>query len=1138
MNRAHRPLLRRRYAALAATTLLVSTTDGLADWPMARHDTSRTGAATSHSDLQSPTIAWRRYMGGSLTDTQATAADVNRDGIVDVVLISGGKLVAKRSDDVLVWETPPLGLFRIDAIRDVNNDGTLDIVASGDRGLVGIFSGVDGHLEWRTNPLSFGPSIGAVRFGRFNADALDDLYVADRAGGTTDNMGDTVYAYSFAQGFGTGFDDGAQRLWQLEQGRDYLSGVNDVVADLDGDGTSEIITFGTRYMYLFNGRDGHKVMAGLADTNGGYPLGFPIPFGGAVADVIDVDGDGRLEIVGYTNNTAAAANNSRAVFVASYDPAAAPAMRLRVRWFRNVADVVADTHVFAHNSAADFDGDGHAEIATSFIEGGVRTTRVLDGATGNERAHIDGTTVIGVVTLAPGEHPTLLVRRGTALEGYRFASFVSSVAPTPAFTIPQGVPANYYDRTRAAREPANRIAITLPIGSTGRQGLLLTEADTMTLWDTTGASPTQVASLPFGAGLSLLSLAPETGVAAPGAGLLFARSDGYLLVVDAAMRVINFGDSGDVTLPGIRTGGFYSGSGALTAIPTAGHFAGASDDVLAQDSRGTLLRIDASRATITNPPADVWSWDGAGQPLLLDTNNDGTRDLVVALESGAIVGRRPDGTTETFRVPVLGPRQAFIGDFVPLRAAGGTRYAAAILDGNNGNGQVVAVNTTGVAWRSTPISVASSGYGHIAVDDLDGDGTDDPITPQQSTLHFFSGATGAELATGLPSFPRMPINVRGRAGAVTTIAAGTVRTPMGGTIARPPTSVTTAWSFPTGFAATNVYGAVIDCPTGLVFATPRYGGPHLVAASAATGAMRYDIALAGGRLFADDIAVSAANVSPGILGNVTATPQLFGSQHALLVGSTDGYLYAVDACATTPQLLWSINFRSPVGEAVFADTDGDGSDEIVVEAADGFLYGVDTQVIAPPAWVYDTNFERGLTTDDIDETRGSEISATWAEVPGATGYEWAVFTQAGTPISRNPTEPANPFLRTDANTRVAHFFEGIVTDHRYFFAVRALSANGASPEALSDGTLFIREISGTDAGMGTDASMMADASSDVVSPTTDVATDGGGEHPAAGCGCRVPGGSERREDGRNIALLACVAASAIAVSRRRMRSKR
>ncbi|MEI8258307.1 MAG: hypothetical protein WCJ30_21735, partial [Deltaproteobacteria bacterium] len=128
-------------AALAAVIAIPSASR--ADWPMARREPGRNATAGHPSDLATPAIVWRRYMGGALASDQQVAADVNGDGATDVVFISGGRLAAKRADDSLIWQTLPLGLDRIDDVRDIDGDSITDVVAQGFPGRVAIISGRD-----------------------------------------------------------------------------------------------------------------------------------------------------------------------------------------------------------------------------------------------------------------------------------------------------------------------------------------------------------------------------------------------------------------------------------------------------------------------------------------------------------------------------------------------------------------------------------------------------------------------------------------------------------------------------------------------------------------------------------------------------------------------------------------------------------------------------------------------------------------------------------------------------------------------------------------------------------------------------------------------------------------------------------
>src|SRR5207247_5396807 len=135
-------------------------------------------------------------------------------------------------------------------------------------------------------------------------------------------VGDVAWAYTFGHGYGSGSEDTTTRLWQLDRGRDYVCGVFDMLVDLTGDGRPDVVAFSINQAWLFDGSTGHKISSGndAAPVYGGYSLGFSVPYGVMATDSADVDGDGRPEIVGYTNNGYAPSINSRSVLVIGYDP--------------------------------------------------------------------------------------------------------------------------------------------------------------------------------------------------------------------------------------------------------------------------------------------------------------------------------------------------------------------------------------------------------------------------------------------------------------------------------------------------------------------------------------------------------------------------------------------------------------------------------------------------------------------------------------------------------------------------------------------------------------------------------------------------------------------------------------------------
>ncbi len=1135
-----RSLALRAAIASFALTLTLAAASVRADWPMAHHDRQRTGATTGTSTLTRPVPAWSYYLGGAAGAFQVYPADVNNDRIVEILMVSSGKLVAKRADDTVVWESPPMNLQRLVTVTDLNGDGELDIVAVGTPGLVAVFGGRDGRLEWRTRADTFGPSIGAVRVGDFNRDGRDDLYVADASCGSVGQVGDIAWAFTFGDGFGSGTEDGATRLWQLERGRDYVCGVNDVVADLTGDRVPDVVTFSSTQMWLFDGLTGRKISSGLdaAPEYGAYALGFSVPYGVLTTEVVDLDHDGRPEIVGYTNNSYTPSINSRSVLAIRYDPTRSADTRLYVAWRHDVASLTTDAHTYLNNSAADLDRDGTLEVITTFAVSGAPTTYVYSGIDGTVLVSMPGT-VNGIWDTGMDQPLLLGVVNGVNLDGYRFASLAAAAdagaTPTPAFSLPDLRAVSFPDRVSARSGSANTNQASVPDPDGVHRDVLFTARGHVQVWNMAGTTPPmRLADLDF-AGLTLVSAQPETDIVQMGPGLLLARSDGYLLVTDPRLAVLNFGTV-EVPLPGVRTGGYYSGGCGSLSAPTAARFNHAGDSLFAVDSRGVLLRLDATAATRVRPPVLEWQWANAARPLLFDANGDGMRDVVAIESTRQITARAADGTTRLFTItPASDPNETAAADVVPLEGASGRRFAAPFFNRGTGETRVYGIDGTGAnVFATAPVLTAGSGQGYVTALDINADGREDVIIDLTSNLHFFSGIDGSDLGTGGTDYSVMPVVTRGQAGAVELLSGGSLSGLTGYAFTGSGTaySLSTSWNFAGRFASCEA--AVVRCADGLRFASAIASSPHLVVGDVTTGSVHFNVVLAGGRVFADEAALGGT--MPGVLGNVTATPSLTGGDSpAFLVGGTDGFLYAIDACATTVPAapVWAVNFHASVGEAVFADSDGDGREEVVVQSADGYLYGLQNPRFEAPATVWDTDPDAAMTAADVDIVRGVNLGVRWAAVAGATGYEWALYTAGGTAVSHRIGDLSNPFIPASASETSAIIGDGLADGGRYVFAVHALGPAGVtSPETLSNGVQFFRAAVVRDAGSDAaiDASLPDVVTVDVHADTGRDA-DGGTRPGGGGCGCRTAGSS--RSGGAMDFAMAMLAM--LAVRRRRTR---
>ena len=138
---------------------------------MARHDPKRTGAADSGlSNIVLPAAYWRYYLGGSIASQNLVEVNLTGSGDFAVLAVSGGRALAKRASDELVWHTAPLDLRELVGVRDLDGDGVLEVVArSKDRAFV--FSLASGDVLW-SEPVGEMGTIGGVLLVDTTGDGL------------------------------------------------------------------------------------------------------------------------------------------------------------------------------------------------------------------------------------------------------------------------------------------------------------------------------------------------------------------------------------------------------------------------------------------------------------------------------------------------------------------------------------------------------------------------------------------------------------------------------------------------------------------------------------------------------------------------------------------------------------------------------------------------------------------------------------------------------------------------------------------------------------------------------------------------------------------------------------------------------
>src|SRR5262245_59454726 len=124
-------MLRLRPALLsclaAAATLGMFAPAAHADWPVARHDNARTGAATGTSNLRTPAPYWRFYLGGNVGRGQSLPVPVD-DG-PGVAYIAAGRLVVATASGITIWRSDNLVLTSLVGRADLDGDGAPELVA-------------------------------------------------------------------------------------------------------------------------------------------------------------------------------------------------------------------------------------------------------------------------------------------------------------------------------------------------------------------------------------------------------------------------------------------------------------------------------------------------------------------------------------------------------------------------------------------------------------------------------------------------------------------------------------------------------------------------------------------------------------------------------------------------------------------------------------------------------------------------------------------------------------------------------------------------------------------------------------------------------------------------------------------------
>jgi len=937
------------------------------------------------------------------------------------LLAAGGRVDAKRWDDARSWRS---GLVGVDAIvleADLDQDGTIDAVFA--RGnLAGPFVAgfsPSGDLLWSTNDVT-GPVSSGLRVVDLDGDGILDLYVTP---GSRFGTNQRFSAFRFPNGLASG-----ELMYTRDIERDYIAGINDVIGEFDGTPGLEIVAEGRNFLYVYDAATGN-----LESTSADFG---PMPFGRARLRPVDVDGDGTLEIMAYSNEAWAAPNNSRHVTLFGWSDIDAA---LVIRWRHEVVDAANDRISFADDSVVDIDGDGQYEVVFGVYSHTSTSweTQFRDAATG------------ALLTTIAGERFEAVTAPTPALNGLVFTHDQDEPLKAYEFDRTTGISlrATLADQSiafcRAQPKTLSQRERMLPcrVGAGGVAGGGLVLRRSVDVSDRTVAVDTidlNQSTLPvigsFDAGDDFI--ASQAQIRSGTGALAVALTSGVVIPLDGQLReLVPSGD--DVGFRGILFGSMFSGRD-VPPFPLVAR-AENSERVLAFAGGGRALFLDPSRnASVGGGVVELWTAfnavravidDDAGYAVLFDPlrgvravgTDDGQTawrvDGTLSIEDGVILHLDP------LLVDVSGDKQVWFHR----------------RDTNRGAYDLTGLSTsTGELSLFQPdLQLNNSGWKRMSMATFNGQPT--PLSGPLDEVWRYDISDGAVLGTSSVESSTMTVAVPGTGDPPLLLVHGRFSLSLANTIGE------TLWSVPHANSSGVRFGALLP-----MNGTPTYGAtnsatPNLQIFDLATGNIVTDVLLVGGEV------VTELPESPPSLSNVTAIDDLTGNgDPAFLVGSSDGWIYAVSAADGT--LHWSLDAKAPIGEIVPADWDGDGELELVASAADGTLIGIDSYTGDAPNWVHDTD---GESDDDIDELLTYDtLYASWQEVPGATGYEVAVFRNDGTPVT-DGFAPVGDV--TNAVLEELDLESGV----RYVVSVRAISALGTSPDMPSDGVTVIKTAAPT-----------------------------------------------------------------------------
>lgn len=1041
-------------------------------WHMFRSDVGRTAMLSGSGMIDIPAVKWKYYAGGSLSPQQLLVEDINNDGALEYILISGGKVLAKTDSDILVWDTAYLAASRLVAIRDIDQDGKKDIIVANSQGRIIILSAIDGSIEY-INPETDFNWIGAVVVKDINKDGFEDIYVADQSCGSSVREPRAVYGGGIAYSFRKGFKN-VERLFTLEHPtRDYYCGTNNYIADIDGDGSPEILAPGDQYLYAYSTEDGRLKYAS--------PFLGAFPWGSSNIIARDVDNDGAEEVFLYAYGGSYYLRGSKRILALKViEGFLTPIWQISPKessFQRDKIDLMPEP-------LGDFDNDGKYEFITSIYDSDAGRWRsyILDAGyictsvskwdrftnCFESRVEVDGFQFHGSAQILDDNKRQLLFYDYTT---YRYGIYeleksngsphllIKSLFPSgPSYTV-------FYDVNRGAGENyATRLSV-FDYGQDGKREIVMREGSSIGVYDISTSTAVRVGLIEGVSNLNWTFYRP----------VIFGKKEyfvghlnnGTVAVYDSLLRPVNDLNSDGVF--DLRSGGYVANM-LISDLEEDGR-----PEVFTTRSNGMISVLDGTTTDLVNPPRILWSRSGS-LPVIGDMDVDGSSDLIFGEFEGnnLVINVYNSNLSKRIYTAIIAPQNETAGFYrEPIFGdASGDKYPDiyyVYLDPYNDLAKYGIVSWDGASttaqkrWRNEyGLPYQGDGQGWRTVVDSNGDGLEDYVINPYREIRILDATDGSVIArqgmansyAGIISF----------FGGMLINHGGSTDVRYSSPAAFNTTDLSKIWESPIKWEYYGKYGSMVETALSrLRFMQTAVDSAHVYIYEISDGTLLYDKVLACGRIFETESEAINNGCELSDLTSSIAIKDLDGTgRSAFIVGSKDGYLYAVNA--EDSALFWSLNFRYPIGDIIAGDLDGDGYVEVLISCGDGYIYAVDRAELKATDYVYENDgifiatFNNGTDKcpadkdEDIDcQEFTNTLGANWDGVGDANGYEYAIVSQNGTYITY--------WTDNGAKTSVVTQDLRLVFDFMYYFLVRPYKIEKGvkltGPETMSDGVKIV-----------------------------------------------------------------------------------